>query len=229
MTTANDPAGDPTMRPTTTTGRPPSTEEGPTLEQDAGELIGPEADELPARPRRRLVTPLAVALATALVAAGGFVGGVEVQKGQGTAAASPAGGAATGQGQGRNGGAFGRAGGDAGASPTIGTVANKHGSTLYVTDSSGNTVRVKTSKAKVTRTASTSAGAVHPGDTVVVQGTKAGDGTVTASQVTASEKGASPFGGAGRGGFGPPGAGGGQGGSGGGSRAPQTFVVPPGG
>ena len=44
---------------------------------------------------------------------------------------------------------------------------------------------------KVTRTATSSARGVHPGDTVIVQGTTARDGTITASRVTASQAGAS--------------------------------------
>ena len=66
-------------------------------------------------------------------------------------------------------------------------MANKRGSTLYVKDSDGNTIRVKTtSHSKINRTASASAGAIHPGDTVVVQGTKSSSGTVTATQINAT-------------------------------------------
>jgi hypothetical protein len=145
----------------------------------------PEDEALPTRPRRRWFTPASGALLAVLVGAVGFIGGVEVQKGQGHAAsaASPAGLAnargAGGQGQGRGG--FGQ------SNATVGSVVNKRGSTLYVKDSDGTTVRVKTtSQSKVNRTASTSAGAIHPGDTVIVQGTKAANGTVTATQVNAT-------------------------------------------
>ena len=73
----------------------------------------------------------------------------------------------------------------------IGSVADKHGSTLYVKDRDGNTVRVKTSShSKIDRTASTSAGAIHPGDTVIVQGTSHPDGSITATQVNATAAGA---------------------------------------
>lgn len=44
------------------------------------------ADELPARPRRRILAPLPVALLLALALAGGFIAGVLVQKGQGGSA-----------------------------------------------------------------------------------------------------------------------------------------------
>jgi hypothetical protein len=178
----------------------------------------PDDDEpLPKRPRRRLVTPISAALAGALVGALGFIGGVEVQKGQGNgsngsnASAGAFAGARSG-GAGGNAGAggapqFGAGPGGAGGGATIGSVANKKGSTLYVKDSDGNLVKVKTnSHSKINRTASTSAGAIHPGDTVIVQGSTAKDGTVTASQIQATAAGATGglgrlFGGGG-GGFG---------------------------
>jgi hypothetical protein len=167
----------------------------------------PEDDEpLPKRSRRRLVTLVSAALAGALVAALGFIGGVEVQKGQddgsgGNAAAAQAsagtggggaGRAGFGRGGGGAGGQFGGAGGATGqGTPTVGSVANKKGSTLYVKDSDGNLVRVKTtSHSKINRTASASAGAIHPGDTVIVQGTTSKDGTVTATQINATASGA---------------------------------------
>jgi hypothetical protein len=162
-----------------------------------------EADEepLPKRPHRRLVTPISATLAGALVGALGFIGGVEVQKSQddGSATASPtalaAGGARGGFGRGGGTGGgpqFGGGGPGGGQSnATVGSVANKKGSTLYVKDSDGNLVRVKTtSHSKINRTASTTAGAIHPGDTVIVQGTKSSSGTITATQINATAAGA---------------------------------------
>jgi hypothetical protein len=176
----------------------------------------PEADEpLPKRPRRRLVTPISAALAGALVGALGFIGGVEVQKGQGDGATSNGTGAAlasAGAGAGsragfaRGGGAGPQGAGGAQANATVGSVANKKGSTLYVKDSDGNTVRVKTtSHSKINRTASTTAGAIHPGDTVIVQGSKSSSGTITATQIQATSSSAASglaglFGGGGFGG-----------------------------
>jgi hypothetical protein len=138
-------------------------------------------DELPRRPRRKLVTPLTAALAAVLIAALGFIGGVQVQK-------SSAGSSATFS-RARTGG-FTPTGGSGGSSDaTVGTIADVDGKTLYVKDSSGTTVRVKTtSDSKVTRTAVSKVGAVHPGDTVMVQGTKSSGGTVTATSVTATAK-----------------------------------------
>jgi hypothetical protein len=166
----------------------------------------PDNGSLPPRRRRRLVTPVAAGLAAVLVAALGFIGGVQVQKhadknggssgnGAQAALASARGGgtgARGGFGGGRGFPGVGAAGGANGQSaPTIGSVANKNGSTLYVKDSDGNTVKVKTtSHSKINRTASTSAGAIHPGDTVIVQGTKSSNGTITATQINATASGA---------------------------------------
>jgi hypothetical protein len=185
---------------------------------------------LPPRPRRRIVTPLSAALVGVLIAALGFIGGVKVQKhqdssGGGTASGAPGAFAAArgGGGGGGRGGFFGPGGGGGQSNATIGSVANKHGSTLYVKDSQGNTIKVKTtSNSKINRTASTSAGAIHPGDTVIIQGTKHSDGTVTATQINATASGATSgfaglFGGGGGAGFGGGAGGGGSaGGAGGG-------------
>jgi hypothetical protein len=157
-----------------------------------------DAPPAPARARRRLVTPWTLGLAALLLVTAGFIGGVQVQKGQADDGAS--GGAGTGAtasaGSAARAGFAGRAvaGGDGGQSqdtPTFGSVANKHGGTLYVQDADGTTVRVRTNaQSKVTRTTATSAGAIHPGDTVVVQGTKDAKGDIVATQITATAKGA---------------------------------------
>jgi hypothetical protein len=205
----------------------------------------PEERALPPRRRRRLVTPASAVLAAVLIGALGFIGGVEVQKGQadsstatttgGPAAARAGLGGAAGAG---GGGGFAGPGGARG-NATVGTVANKHGSTLYVKDSDGTTIRVKTtSHSKINRTASASAGAIHPGDTVVVQGTKSSSGTITATQINATSSAASSglaglFGGGGGfggGAFGGGAGGGGAGGSVGGSGGTQGAPLqPPGG
>jgi hypothetical protein len=202
---------------------------------DLDDWEGGEEETLPKRPRRRLITPISATLAGALVGALGFIGGVEVQKGQDDGGGSGANGAASAFASAGGGGAarggFGRGGGTgagtgSGSGPqfggpggaqsnaTVGSVANKKGSTLYVKDSDGNLVRVKTtSHSKINRIASSSAGAIHPGDTVIVQGSKSSSGTITATQIQASAAGATGglaglFGGGGR--FGGGGGGGDQ-------------------
>jgi hypothetical protein len=153
--------------------------------------------ELPRRPRRKLATPLTAALAAVLIAALGFIGGVQVQKSSGGSSRSGGSGFARAGFGGGAGGAGGRAGGFGGGGggaaaagdATVGSVAGVDGKTLYVTDSSGNTIRVKTNgSSKVTRTATSKATEVHPGDTVIVQGTRSSSGTVTAASITATAK-----------------------------------------
>ncbi len=142
-------------------------------------------DELPRRPRRKLATPLTATLAAVLIAALGFIGGVQVQKSSADSTGSPRAAGFTRGG----GGAGGFTPGGGSSDATVGTVANVNGKTLYVTDSSGATIRVKTtSNSKVSRTAVAKVGEVHPGDTVIVQGTKSSSGTVTATSVTATAK-----------------------------------------
>ena len=132
--------------------------------------------------RRRRLVPLATALVALILAAGGFAGGAEIQKHH---AGSTSAGAST-RGPG-GGGATGAPGGTAAATATTGTVKRTAGGTLYVTDANGKTIKIKTTKdSTVTRDAKAAAGAVHPGDSVVITGTTASDGTVTASAVTAT-------------------------------------------
>ena len=133
--------------------------------------------QLPPRPRRKLATPATAGLAAVIIAAAGFVGGVEAQKSSATAT-TPTGGGAGARTAGFAGGPPGAAGrpanGAAGAL-TTGEVKNKDGSTLYVTDADGNTIKVKTtSNSKVSRNATADAGEIQPGDTVVIQGTTDG-------------------------------------------------------
>ena len=70
---------------------------------------------------------------------------------------------------------------------TFGTVSVIKGTTLYVTDSSGNTVKVTTSpSSRVTKTttATIALSGVQPGDTVVVRGTQQKNGNLAADTIT---------------------------------------------
>ena len=183
-----------------------------------------ETEPLPLPRRRRL--PLVTALlALGVVAGGAFIGGVEVQKHEGGSTTGGAGstasafasrfgrGAATGSTAGGAGGAGSFFGG---GGATIGTVTAIKGSTLYVTDSSGQTVKVTTSPAAaVTKTVSSSVKGIDPGDTVVVRGTAGRNGTVAAQSITDGSAGAA--GGLGFGGGGSSGSGAATGFGGGGS------------
>ncbi len=149
-------------------------------------------EALPHRPRRRLFTPVNLGLFGVLLVVGGFIGGVFVEKSQvGSAsttapslpglAGTAAGGAATGVPRGVSGTT------GAAANTTSGTVSAVDRGTLYVTDSEGTTIKVtQASGGTVTRTAVSSASHIHPGDTVIVSGPKASDGTVTATSIRAT-------------------------------------------
>jgi hypothetical protein len=131
-------------------------------------------------------------------AACGFIGGVLVQKGQssssptlvGAGAASRfagAGGATGASGAAGAGGRFASLFGGAGSRGTVGTVSNINGDKLYVTTAAGNMVEVRlTPSSKVTKSQSVKSNAIQPGDSVVVAGITASDGTVTASSVSDS-------------------------------------------
>jgi hypothetical protein len=193
-----------------------------------------EPEELPRRPRRRLLgagaNPLVVALLGVLLCACGFIGGVLVEKGEGgsssttgsgaanlasrlralTGAGSSTGGSGAGTSTSSGGGAslFGRSGF---TRPTAGTVAYLEGSTLYVTNSEGNTVKVNTSRAtSVSKTVKSNVAAIHPGETVTITGASASNGSVSAESISVGSSaggglaallgGASRFGGGGKGG-----------------------------
>lgn len=145
----------------------------------------PEQEGLatPGRPRRRFFNRKSAALAAAITCAAGFYAGIRVEKTQlGSAATIPtASQAATGAGSGARPGFLG------GGNASIGTVSSVNGNTIYLSDTSGNTVKVTLSSAtKVTKSQSVSKSSVRPGDTVVIQGAKNSNGTITATSVNDS-------------------------------------------
>jgi hypothetical protein len=145
------------------------------------------------RRRRKKLPRLTAALALAVALGAGIVGGIEIQKhyGGSSTTAGTTGGAtafASRLAGGRTGGfgfgGFGRFGGGAGGG-TAGTVTLIKGSTLYVTEPSGNTVVVHTSpSSRVTKSVSGTVQTIHPGDAVTVTGAQAANGSYTASTIT---------------------------------------------
>jgi hypothetical protein len=161
---------------------------------------------IPPRPRRRLLgkgsNPVALALLGVLLCACGFIGGVLVEKAQNTSS-SPATGSLTGlasrfralrasagAGAGATGGSS--VSGSGFTRPTAGTVAYLAGSTLYVTNAEGNTVKVRTSPAtSVSKTVKASVAGIHPGETVTVTvtGATAANGSVSAESISVGSSG----------------------------------------
>jgi len=73
---------------------------------------------------------------------------------------------------------------------TSGTVTDIIGNTVYVTNSSGNLVKVTVSSTTtVDRNAASSISALKPGDTVTVQGPTQKNGSVSAASISATAKG----------------------------------------
>jgi len=161
-----------------------------------------QEDELPPRPPNRFLRPLPIALVAVLIAAAGFLAGVQVQKGSGgesAAAGGLPGGASglasllkekAGEGSGSEGSSGLPAAFGAGAGSAVsGTVTSVDGDTLYVKDSEGSTVAVKAEDGStVSRDSNVGVKKIHPGDSVVVQGSKQGS-TVKASSISATEAG----------------------------------------
>jgi hypothetical protein len=159
-----------------------------------------EPVELPRRPRRRLLSPVPIALLGVLLTACGFIGGVLVEKGQ-TSSGSPTGSAASlasrfarlrsaasGAAGGLGGGGFGAG---AGAGATVGSVAYISAGTLYVITAEGNTVKVTTSAATtVTKTVTADVKGIHPGETVTVTGASGANGAVSAETIRVGAGGA---------------------------------------
>jgi hypothetical protein len=181
------------------------------------------AAELAAPPRRKLPW-LTLLLGAAVIAAGSFAGGALVEKNNNSGSSSAAsafaklragatggtggfsrtgtgtGGTGTGTGTGAAaGGGFGGFGGGsaAGGGATTGTVKLVDGSTIYVTNSSGNIVKVTTgSSTTVSIAKSGSVSQLQPGQTVTVRGTTDSSGDVAATTVTEGGSTATGLGGA---------------------------------
>ncbi|MGH2842749.1 MAG: hypothetical protein ACRDKL_04090 [Solirubrobacteraceae bacterium] len=164
---------------------------------------------LPVRPRRPFLTKWSAGLMALVLGAIGFYVGIRVEKaklpasGTGSALSSRFAGADAGTGSAgsRNAsraGGFGGAGsfgarfGAAGAGATIGSVTSVDGDTIYVKETSGNTVKVKLSKqTTIAKDESVARSKVFPGDEVVIAGASGKGGTITATSLTDSGAGSS--------------------------------------
>jgi hypothetical protein len=192
-------------------------------------LQPPPSDLLPAQGRKG-VPKVTVILGVGLLAAATFLAGIEAQKQWGgndsngsrfggRAAAFGAGTGTTTGATGANGAAQGAGGfGRGGGGLATGTVKLVQGSTIYVTTTDGNTVKVTVpSSTAITKSVKTKLSGVQPGDTVTAIGTASSDGVIKATSVRLGDTG---FGGFGGGGFGR--RAGAQGGNGNGGAAPST-------
>ena len=172
------------------------------------EWDGEEHETLaPGRPRRQLFNRRSAALVALVVGVTGFYAGVRVEKGQlssssSTALSLPSSLPSLARGGVSSRGATGTSSGSGGSVPalgafgggaSIGTVSNINGKTIYISDTSGNTVKVQLSSAtKITKSLTVGKKAVRPGDSVVIRGAKRSNGTLSATSI--SDSGASTTG-----------------------------------
>jgi Cu/Ag efflux protein CusF len=173
----------------------------PVEQAPAGDLLPPQ--------RRKGVPRITVILGAGLLVAAAFLGGIQAQKqwgddsnggggnfagrfaaANGGTGANAGPGAQTGQGAG---GLFGRRGGGF----TTGTVKLVQGSTLYVTTTDGNVVKVSVpASSTVTKSVTTKVSGIKPGDSVTAIGTTS-NGVVKATSVRVGDTGLPAFRGAG--------------------------------
>jgi hypothetical protein len=208
------PDSDPTVGSPSATGLEPPTQEifVPATDGHTGTPTSASAalpwdesatddDEWPDRgPRKgiRMSVPTVVGFGL-LLALGGIWGGAALQRSHGTTSGTSSAAASTFASlfrdrAGATGGSGATGAGDAGGA-TTGTVTEVSGTTLYVTNSSGDLGKVTVGPSvTVDRNAASSLGSLQVGDTVVVEGTKASNGSVTATSVSATAAGVtSPF------------------------------------
>lgn len=194
----------------------------PTQTVAVHETNGPGAspiwdEELSPRPVRQKLGRGTLGLLVAACAAGAFYAGVVVEKHSLGSTAAPA----STRTAARTATGAGGAGAGAGGGATVGQIKLIDGSNIYITDSTGNVVKVATTSAsQITVTSTGTIKDVKPGDTVIVSGSTGDDGTISATAVRDSGAGgAAGFGGFGgrRGGTGGGGTGANAGAAGGGA------------
>jgi hypothetical protein len=160
-------------------------------------LAARDPDEVLPPRRRRGLRPLTAVLAAVVLVGAGFLGGIQIQKHYGSSSSGSGSGAAAAiaarfraaRGAGAGGGASsffgGGASGATGGSQEIGQVSLIKGSTLYLADFLGNTIKVQIpAGVTVSETTHTTVRGIHPGDTVTAQVTRLRNGSYKATSVT---------------------------------------------
>jgi hypothetical protein len=169
---------------------------------DPAELGEPEWPAQTARSTLRFSKPTAI-LGALVLLAGGFWGGITLEKDEGSSSSSGFAGLASAF-RGARGGAGSGAGGSSfrslfsggSSNEAIGTVTDVIGKTLYVTSTSGSLVKVTLAPSTtITRNSKSTLSNLKVGDSVVVSGVKAGNGQLTASSISATAAGVSAGGG----------------------------------
>ena len=159
-------------------------------------------EPMPSRPVPAKLGRLTLALLVLVVGAGAYYLGVVTEKhslpATTTTSSRSARTAATSTAATPTGAAQSGAAGGGGGGPTIGAVKLIDGANIYVTDQTGNVVKVATTPdSQITITSTGTAKDVKPGDAVLVTGPTGDDGTITATAVRDQGPGGTGFGGRG--------------------------------
>jgi hypothetical protein len=159
--------------------------------------------------RRRAITPVTRGLLAVVIVGGAFLGGILVQKSQTKSTSTsalpsgvPANIAAL-FGGGTPTTVAGSGGASTGATQTVGTIKLVDGKNVYVSDAQGNVVRVTTNgSTKITVNRDATVDKLKPSYSVIVQGTRGSNGTITATSISqTAARGQSGFPGFGGGAF----------------------------
>jgi hypothetical protein len=142
--------------------------------------------------RRRAITPITRGLLAIVIVGGAFLGGILVQKSQTKASAAstlpaglPASIAARFGGGTSTTVAGAGSGATGGATSTFGTIKLVDGKNIYVSDAQGNVVRVATNgSTKITVNQDATVAKLKPSNSVIVQGTRGSNGTITATSIS---------------------------------------------
>jgi hypothetical protein len=147
--------------------------------------------------RRRTITPITRGLLAVVVAGGAFLGGVLVEKSQAKTSSTsalpsgvPANIAALFGGRTSTTVAGSGSGSTTTATQTFGTVKLVDGKYVYVSDPQGNVVRVATNATtKITVSQAAAVSKLKPSTSVIVQGTRGADGTISATSISQTSAG----------------------------------------
>jgi hypothetical protein len=193
---------------------PPGAPEYQTMPLPQDDYVDDEDEEwVNQAPKGLRIAPITGILALVLFAVCGFWGGAVLQKHHdkstrttttgaaafaGLAAGRRAAAAAGGTGTGTGTGATGAGGGFGGRGGTAGTVSDVEGSTVFLTDSAGNILKVNLAPTtRVTKTTSAAPSDIQLGDSVIVTGAKGTDGSTAAVTVVIVPAGTTGLGGGG--------------------------------
>ena len=177
---------------TTTTLAPGGAQDGAAASQPPAYDLGPDEEEFAELPPQRHIRRITQAVAVVVALCVAYTGGVLAQKNHDASSSSAsalpafgAGGAPAGFGGGGAPGASSAGSSTSSGPAVIGTITSVSADSVTVTDLAGNKHVVHLStNTTITQSTALDASALKSGSTVTVEGSKASDGSITATTVT---------------------------------------------